>query len=55
MAQKLDIMGGITNRLWVARDGTTYKSVTDMMGLSMVATKTDRELPLVQLKKLILC
>ena len=43
LAQKLDIMGGITNRLWVTRDGVTYKSVTDMMGLSMVATKTDRE------------
>jgi len=41
--QKLDIMGGITNRLWVDRDAITYKSVTDMMGLSMVATKTDRE------------
>ena len=43
LAQKLDILGGITNRLWVARDGVTYKSVTDMMGLSMVAMKTDRE------------
>ncbi len=43
LAQKLDIMGGITARLSVTRDGTMYKSVTDMMGLSMVATKTDRE------------
>ncbi len=43
LEQKLDIMGGITTRLSVTRDGTMYKSVTDMMGLSMVATKTDRE------------
>ena len=43
LEQKLDIMGGITTRLWVTRDGTMYKSATDMMGLSMVATKTDRE------------
>jgi hypothetical protein len=43
LEQKMDIMGGITARLWVTRDGTTYKSATDMMGFSMVATKTDRE------------
>ncbi len=43
LEQKLYIMGGINARLWVTRDGTTYKSATDMMGLSMVATKTDRE------------
>ncbi len=43
LAQKLDIMGGINTRLWVARDGAMYKSATDMMRLTMVATKTDRE------------
>ena len=43
LEQKLDIMGGINTRLWVARDGSMYKSATDMMGLTMVATKTDRE------------
>ena len=43
LEQELDIMGGITARLWITPDGTTYKSATDMMGLSMVATKTDRE------------
>lgn len=43
LEQELDIMGGITTRLWITPDGTTYKSATDMMGFSMVATKTDRE------------
>ncbi len=43
LKQKMDIMGGITTRLWVTSDGTTYKFATDMMGLSMEATKTDRE------------
>lgn len=43
LKQKMDIMGGITARTWVTRDGTAYKSATDMMGMSMTATKTDRE------------
>lgn len=41
--QRMDMMGGINTRLWVTPDGTTYKSSTDMMGLSMVAMKTDRK------------
>ena len=43
LAQKMDLMGGINTRLWVTRDGTIYKTVTDMMGVSMIATKTDRD------------
>ena len=43
LEQKMDIMGGIDTRLWVTRDGTAYKSATDMMGVPFVATKTDRD------------
>lgn len=43
LEQKMDMMGGINTRIWVTRDGITYKTSTDMMGLSMVTTKTDRE------------
>lgn len=39
----LDIFGGYKNRLWITDDGTTYKTSSDMMGLSMVTTKTDRD------------
>lgn len=43
LEQELDIMGGITTRLWVSDDGTLYKTSTDMMGQSYVANKTDRK------------
>ena len=39
---KVDILGGIKNRIWVTENGVTYKSSTDMMGFSMVTTKTNR-------------
>lgn len=39
---KLDILGGIKNRIWMTEDGITYKSSTDMMGFAMVATKTNK-------------
>lgn len=38
----LDIFGGYKSRIWMTEDGTTYKTTTDMMGLSFIATKTDR-------------
>lgn len=40
---KVDIMGGITVRLWVDQEGITYKFITELPGLSVVATKTDSE------------
>ena len=43
LEQKLEFMGGITTRMWVSDDGTLYKTSTDMMGQSYVASKTDRE------------
>jgi len=43
LEQKLEIMGGITTRLWVSEDGTLYKTSTDMMGQSHTANKTDRK------------
>ena len=39
---KLNILGGINNRMWITEDGITYKNSTDMMGFAMVATKTGR-------------
>lgn len=42
LALTMDIMGGITTRMWITSDGTTYQTATDMMGFSLMATKTDR-------------
>ena len=43
LEQELDFMGGINTRLWVTQDGTSYKSIVNMMGVSMEVTKTDRD------------
>ena len=44
-------MGGITTRLWVASDGTTYKFATDMMDYLWKQLKQIGKQPLVKLKK----
>ena len=42
--QTLDMMDGITTRMWISRDGeVTYRTETPLMGLSLIATKTDKE------------
>ena len=49
---KVDMMGGITIRLWVDRDGITYKFITEMSGVSVVAAKTDRKTALGEIEEL---
>lgn len=52
LENQVDIMGGITVRLWVDSEGTTYKFITDMPGLSVVATKTDSKTALGEIEAL---
>ena len=47
-----DMMGGITVRLWIDREGTTYKFITEMSGLSVIATKTDSKTALGEIEEL---
>ena len=39
----LDIMGGTTLKQWISPDGVNYRTETLLMGVSQVATKTDRK------------
>ena len=43
LRQKLDMMNGITIKVWLDADGVNYRTEVPMMGLSMVTTKTDKE------------
>ena len=43
LRQKLDMMNGITMKVWLDADGVNYRTEVPMMGLSMVTTKTDKE------------
>ncbi len=43
LRQTLDMMNGITAKVWLDTDGVNYKTEVPMMGLSMVTTKTDKE------------
>ena len=43
LRQTMDIMGGITAKLWIDADGTTYRTEVPLMGFSMATMKTDRE------------
>ena len=43
LRQTLDMMNGITAKVWLDSDGVNYKTEVPMMGLSMVTTKTDKE------------
>ena len=43
LRQTMDMMNGITQKVWLDTDGVSYRSETPMMGLSMAATKTDKE------------
>lgn len=52
LENKVDIMGGITVRLWVDHIGTTYKFITEMPGISLVATKTDSKTALGEIEEL---
>ena len=52
LVNKVDIMGGITIRLWVDGEGTTYKFITEMPGISLLATKTDSKSALGEIEEL---
>ena len=43
LRQTLDMMNGITAKIWLDADGVNYRTEIPMMGLSMVTTKTDKE------------
>ena len=43
LRQTMDMMNGITSKIWIDADGVTYRTETPLMGLSMVTTKTDKE------------
>ena len=43
LRQTLDMMNGITVKVWLDSDGVNYRTEVPMMGLSMVTTKTDKE------------
>ena len=43
LRQTMDMMDGITSKVWLDTDGVSYRAEALMMGLSMVTTKTDKE------------
>lgn len=43
LKQTIDMMNGITAKLWIDTDGVNYRTEVPLMGLSMVTTKTDKE------------
>ena len=43
LRQTMDMMNGITAKVWLDSDGVNYRTEIPMMGLSMVTTKTDKE------------
>lgn len=46
LQQTMDMMNGITAKLWIDSDGVNYRTEVPLMGLSMVTTKTDKEIAL---------
>ena len=43
LKQTMDMMNGVTAKLWIDTDGVNYRTEVPLMGLSMVTTKTDKE------------
>ena len=43
LRQTMDMMNGITAKLWIDREGVNYRTEVPLMGLSMVTTKTDKD------------
>ena len=43
LRQTMDMMNGLTTKVWLDTDGVSYRTQTPMMGFSMVTTKTDKE------------
>ena len=42
LRQTMDMMNGITSKVWLDTDGVSYRTETPMIGLSIVTTKTDK-------------
>lgn len=40
--EKRDMVGGLTLRNWITSEGTIYRTSTNLMGLSLTVTKTDK-------------
>ena len=43
LKQTMDMMNGVTAKLWIDTDGVNYRTEVPLMGLSMVTMKTDKE------------
>ena len=43
LRQTMDMMNGLTAKVWLDSDGVNYRTEIPLMGLPMVTTKTDRE------------
>ena len=43
LRQTMDMLNGITAKIWLDVEGVTYRTEIPMMGLSMVTAKTDKE------------
>lgn len=43
LRQTMDMMNGITAKMWIDTDGVNYRTEVPLMGLSMVTMKTDKE------------
>ncbi len=43
LKQTMDMMNGVTAKLWIDTNGVNYRTEVPLMGLSMVTTKTDKE------------
>ena len=43
LRQTMDIMNGITQKIWLDTDGVSYRTEIPMMGLSIATTKTDKK------------
>ena len=42
LRQTMDMLNGITSKVWLDTDGVSYRIETPMVGLSVVTTKTDK-------------
>ena len=43
LKQTMDMMNGVTAKLWIDTDGVNYRTEVPLMGLSMVTTKADKD------------
>ncbi len=43
LRQKVDMMNGITAKIWLDADGVNYRIEVPMMGFTMITAKTDKE------------